>query len=111
MTRLTRKEIKQDDFRAAVGRSVEYAEGHVRLIIYAVGGVLVAPGEEKDKGDPDAYRAVGDVKRRKADFTAAAWLKIEPQKVHDMLADEAIDEVSHDTADDEAESELSEDCV
>jgi predicted negative regulator of RcsB-dependent stress response len=40
MTRLTRKEIKQDDFRAAVGRSVEYAESHVRTIIYAVGGVL-----------------------------------------------------------------------
>jgi predicted negative regulator of RcsB-dependent stress response len=41
MTRLTRKEIKQDDFRAAVGRSVEYAEGHVRTIIYAVVGVLL----------------------------------------------------------------------
>ena len=40
MTRLTRKEIKQDDFRAAVGRSVEYAESHVRTIIYAVGGVV-----------------------------------------------------------------------
>jgi predicted negative regulator of RcsB-dependent stress response len=40
MTRLTRKEIKQDDFRAAVGRSVEYAESHVRTILYAVGGVV-----------------------------------------------------------------------
>jgi predicted negative regulator of RcsB-dependent stress response len=38
--RLTRKEIKRDDFAAAVGRSVEYAESHVRTILYAVGGVL-----------------------------------------------------------------------
>jgi len=39
--RLTRKDIKRDEFRAAVGRSVEYAESHVRLIIYAVAGVVV----------------------------------------------------------------------
>lgn len=39
--RLTRKEIKRDDFAAAVGRSVEYAESHVRTIVYAVGGVLL----------------------------------------------------------------------
>jgi predicted negative regulator of RcsB-dependent stress response len=38
--RLTRKEIKRDDFAAAVGRSVEYAESHVRTILYAIGGVL-----------------------------------------------------------------------
>jgi predicted negative regulator of RcsB-dependent stress response len=39
--RLTRKDIKRDDFRAAVGRSVEYAEGHVQIIAYAVGGALL----------------------------------------------------------------------
>ena len=39
--RLTRKDIKRDEFRAAVGRSVEYAESHVRFIIYAVAGVVV----------------------------------------------------------------------
>jgi predicted negative regulator of RcsB-dependent stress response len=38
--RLTRKDIKRDDFAAAVGRSVEYAESHVKTILYAVGGVL-----------------------------------------------------------------------
>lgn len=38
--RLTRKEIKRDDFASAVGRSVEYAESHVRPILYALGGAL-----------------------------------------------------------------------
>lgn len=39
--RVTRKDMKRDDFAAAVGRSVEYAESHVRLIVYAVGAVLL----------------------------------------------------------------------
>jgi tetratricopeptide (TPR) repeat protein len=42
--RLTRKEIKRDDFAAAVGRSVEYAESHVRTILYAVVGVVLVAG-------------------------------------------------------------------
>ncbi len=39
--RLTRKDIKRDEFTAAVGRSVEYAETHVRTLVYAVGGILL----------------------------------------------------------------------
>jgi len=39
--RLTRKEIKRDEFTAAVGRGVEYAESHVRTIGYAIGAVVV----------------------------------------------------------------------
>jgi tetratricopeptide (TPR) repeat protein len=39
--RLTRKEIKKDDFASAVGRSVEYAESHVRTLVYAIVGVIV----------------------------------------------------------------------
>lgn len=39
--RLTRKDIKRDDFAAALGRSVEYAGSHVRTIAYAVGAVLL----------------------------------------------------------------------
>ena len=39
--RLTRKEIKRDDFATAVGRSVEYAETHVRTLVYAIGGALL----------------------------------------------------------------------
>lgn len=39
--RLTRKEIKRNELVAAVGRSFEYAESHVRIIVYAVGGVLL----------------------------------------------------------------------
>ncbi|MFY9820137.1 MAG: tetratricopeptide repeat protein [Thermoanaerobaculia bacterium] len=39
--RLTRKEIKRDDFTSALGRGVEYAESHVMTIVYAVVGVLV----------------------------------------------------------------------
>jgi len=39
--RLTRKEIKRDEFADVVGRSVEYAGGHVRTIAYALGGLLL----------------------------------------------------------------------
>lgn len=39
--RLTRKEIKRDEFANAMGRGVEYAGDHVRTILYAVGGVLL----------------------------------------------------------------------
>lgn len=39
--RLTRKDMKRDEFAAAVGRSVEYAETHVRTLVYAVGGLLL----------------------------------------------------------------------
>ncbi len=39
--RLIRKDIKRDDFAAAVGRSVEYAEGHVRTLVYAIGGAVL----------------------------------------------------------------------
>jgi tetratricopeptide (TPR) repeat protein len=39
--RLTRKEIKRDEFANVVGRGVEYAEDHVRPILYAVGGALL----------------------------------------------------------------------
>jgi tetratricopeptide (TPR) repeat protein len=39
--RLTRKEIKRDEFANAVGRGVEYAESHVRTILLAVGAVVL----------------------------------------------------------------------
>ena len=39
--RLTRKDMKHDDFASAMGRGVEYAESHVRTILYAVAGVLL----------------------------------------------------------------------
>jgi tetratricopeptide (TPR) repeat protein len=39
--RLTRKEMMKDDFADVVGRGMEYAEGHVRTLIYAVVGVVV----------------------------------------------------------------------
>jgi len=38
--RLTRKEMKQDDFATAMGRSVEYAGSHGRTIGLAIAGVL-----------------------------------------------------------------------
>lgn len=38
--RLTRKEIKRDDFATAVGRSVEYAETHSRGLLYAIAGAV-----------------------------------------------------------------------
>lgn len=40
--RLTRKEIKRDEFTSVMGRGVEYAETHVRTLIYALGAVVVA---------------------------------------------------------------------
>ncbi|HEV7518532.1 MAG TPA: tetratricopeptide repeat protein [Thermoanaerobaculia bacterium] len=39
--RLSRKDMKRDDFANAVERSVEYAESHTRMILYAIGAVLV----------------------------------------------------------------------
>ncbi|MEA2603249.1 MAG: hypothetical protein QOF89_4241 [Acidobacteriota bacterium] len=39
--RLTRKDMKHDDFASAMGRGVEYAGSHVRSILYAVVGVLL----------------------------------------------------------------------
>ncbi len=39
--RLTRKEIKRDEFANAVGRGVEYAGSHVRSILLAVGAVVL----------------------------------------------------------------------
>jgi predicted negative regulator of RcsB-dependent stress response len=39
--RLTRKDMKRDEFTAVVGRGVEYAETHVRTLVYAIGGLLL----------------------------------------------------------------------
>lgn len=39
--RLTRKEIKRDEFAETVGRGVEYAEGHYRGIAMAIGGLIL----------------------------------------------------------------------
>lgn len=40
--RLTRKDIKRDEFADVVGRSVEYAGSHIRAIAYTLGGILLA---------------------------------------------------------------------
>ena len=39
--RLTRKDIKRDEFVTAMGRGVEYAESHARLLMTAIGGALL----------------------------------------------------------------------
>jgi len=39
--RLTRKEIKRDEFASVVGRGVEYAESHARNLVLAVAGVAL----------------------------------------------------------------------
>jgi tetratricopeptide (TPR) repeat protein len=39
--RVTRKDMKKDEFASAVGRGVEYAEGHVKPIIFGVGGAVL----------------------------------------------------------------------
>ncbi len=39
--RLSRKDIKRDDFATAVERSVEYAESHTRMILYILGAIVV----------------------------------------------------------------------
>lgn len=39
--RLSRKDMKRDDFANAMERSVEYAEAHTRMILYAIGAVVV----------------------------------------------------------------------
>lgn len=40
--RLTRKDIKRDEFVTVVGRGVEYAESHTRQLLITIGGVLAA---------------------------------------------------------------------
>jgi TolA-binding protein len=40
--RLSRKNIKRDEFASAVGRGVDYAESHSRQLLVSVGGVLLA---------------------------------------------------------------------
>jgi predicted negative regulator of RcsB-dependent stress response len=40
--RLTRKDMKNDEFASAMGRGMEYAESHARTLVLALAGVLVA---------------------------------------------------------------------
>jgi TolA-binding protein len=40
--RLSRKDIKRDDFASAVGRGVDFAESHTRELMVTVGAVLLA---------------------------------------------------------------------
>ena len=40
--RLTRKDIKRDEFASAVGRGVDFAESHTRELMMTIGAVLVA---------------------------------------------------------------------
>ncbi len=40
--RLTRKEMKHDEFASAVGKSVEYAESHTKGLLTIIGAVLLA---------------------------------------------------------------------
>jgi TolA-binding protein len=40
--RLSRKDIKRDEFASAVGRGVDFAESHSRELLVTVGGVLLA---------------------------------------------------------------------
>src|SRR5260370_28515977 len=40
--RLTRKDIKRDEFANAVGRSFEFAESHSRQLLLTLGTVLLA---------------------------------------------------------------------
>jgi len=40
--RLTRKDIKRDEFASAVGRGVDFAESHTRELMMTVGAVLLA---------------------------------------------------------------------
>ena len=37
---LTRKEIKRDEVREAVGRGVDYVRGHERIVLWAIGGIV-----------------------------------------------------------------------
>jgi hypothetical protein len=39
--RLTRKDMRTDELATAVGRGVEYAEGHIRTLVYSIGGVVL----------------------------------------------------------------------
>jgi hypothetical protein len=68
--------------------------------------MLIAPGDEKHQRYPDADGAVGNIEGGKTRFIATTLLQIKPQEIHDMLADDAVHEISHDAADDQAEGKL-----
>lgn len=68
--------------------------------------MLIAPGHQEDQRYANADGAVRYVERRKSGFFPAALLQIEPQKIHDMLADNPVHEISHDAADDQSKGEL-----
>src|SRR5690349_1163867 len=73
--------------------------------------MFVSPREQKDQRDADANGAVSNVECRKTNLVSAAGLKIEPQKIHDVLAHQAVHEISHDAANDQTEGELSEESM
>src|SRR6476660_7095493 len=76
-----------------------------------LGRGIAAPGEQKYQGDSDANAAVGQVECGKANDFAPALLQIKEQEIDHMTDAEAVHQVSHDTADDQSKSHLSEQSV
>lgn len=75
------------------------------------GSMLVAPGDEEHEGYANAYCAVSHIEGGKAGFVSTPLHEIEAQKINDVLAKNAVDEITHNASDDEAKSELAQERV
>src|ERR1043166_3044131 len=69
---------------------------------------LLLPGQQKEQPNPGANRAVGHVKRGKADLSPAAALDIKIEKVDDMLPlrMQPIDQVAKNASEKQPERQL-----
>ncbi len=70
--------------------------------------MLVSPGDEEDEANAGADGGVCKVKGGKTDFLAiaAAQDHVEAEKVHDLVVDEAVGQISRDSAKKEAKGNL-----
>lgn len=70
--------------------------------------MLVAPGEQKDERHPDAYRAIGQIESRETRLLSTALHQVKPQKIHNVLPENAIHQIAHDASNHQAKGELAE---
>src|ERR1019366_7099740 len=70
--------------------------------------MVAPPRNQENQADAGADGAVGNVKGGKADFGAASLLEVKVNEINHMPHPQPVDEVPHDSAEDQAESNLAE---
>ena len=69
--------------------------------------MLVAPRNQENQTDAGANRAIGDIERGKSDFiSVAAQLHVKTDEVHDFMAEQSVEKISRDAAENQAERNL-----